>query len=484
MAFVASTGPVSADENSGSRAADKDQLKTVELSIHPAKPPYAALKYRLLPHGIETTPGNAATDYFRAILIWANDSRFEAPQAAADGGPKSDLDVWTRLPLDQLAKNEAAQKFFNGTPTERWDLINMAARREQCDWDLPIREMNIATPIPELIKLRDLGRVLAFKARIEMSRGQIEQAIETIKTGMAIGQHASRGPTLINALVGGAITQMMLDQVRELIQQPACPNLYWTLTALPHPIMDTRLGMGVESDFVYLYLPELRNVRTAVHSEAEWDKLLFDMAKKVIDAIPGIAGQSKNLAWYGMGAMFAVNAYPKAKAQLADAGYSAEKINGMCPSQAILTAEVETYERLQSESLKWFYADSPAALNGLVAAEHKLADLGKSKGEIIPLATMMLPALARVKSKELEADRYVAALRLVEAIRLYTAENNGQLPTTLDEIRSVPVPTNPVTGGPFSYELHDGRAVISSPSPPSQPAADGLHWEIQLAAKK
>ena len=90
----------------------------------------------------------------------------------------------------------------------------------------------------------------------------------------------------------------------------------------------------------------------------------------------------------------------------------------MIPTQAILVAELEMYEHLQSESLKWFYADVPASLNGLVAADRKLAALGRSKGEIIPLATLMLPALARVKSKEAEADRYVAALRLVEAIRL------------------------------------------------------------------
>ena len=190
---------------------------------------------------------------------------------------------------------------------------HIAARRDQCDWDLPIREMNISTPIPELIKLRDLGRIVAFKARIEMSRGQIDNAIETIQTGMAIGHHASQSPTLISALVGGAITNHMLDQVRELIQQPKCPNLYWTLTALPHPIMDTRLGMGMESDFVYGYLPELRGVRTAVHSEAEWNGMSFDVAKKMIDAVPGVAGQPKDLAWYGMGAMFATAAYPKAK---------------------------------------------------------------------------------------------------------------------------------------------------------------------------
>ena len=77
------------------------------------------------------------------------------------------------MPLDQLRKNEAAQKFYNSFPTGNWDLINLAARREQCEWDLPIREFNIATLIPELQKVRDLGRLLAFKAQ----RGNISWAI-------------------------------------------------------------------------------------------------------------------------------------------------------------------------------------------------------------------------------------------------------------------------------------------------------------------
>ena len=47
---------------------------------------------------------------------------------------------------------------------------------------------------------------MALKARIEVSRGQFPQAIESIKTGLAIGRHAADGPTLVNGLVGVAST--------------------------------------------------------------------------------------------------------------------------------------------------------------------------------------------------------------------------------------------------------------------------------------
>jgi hypothetical protein len=462
----------------------KNELKTVELAIHPALPPYAALRYRLLPQGIETTPGDAAPNYFRAAMVWSRDPSYQAAIATSEGEAKSRLAEWLELPLDQLRKNEKAQKFFNGCPTGNWDLISLAARRERCEWDLPIRETNIATMIPELQKLRDLARLLAFKARVEMSRGQIDSAIETLKTGMAMGRHAAQAPTLINALVGVAITRLMLDEVRELIQQPNCPNLYWTLTAVPDPVIDLRTGMEFEGHLLYLFLPELRDVRTAVHTEAEWNKILFDVADKLVKVLPGVGDQPKNLSWYGMGAVFAVTAYPKAKAQLADAGYSAAKIDAMCAAQAILTAEVETFEHLHNESFKWFYADSATSLNGLADAERNLLKTGKLKQEIIPLVTLLLPAFSKVKSTAAEADRYVAALRLTEAIRLFAAENHDRLPATLSDIKTVPVPNDPITGKPFDYDLHDGTGAITSPSPPGSPASHGLRWDIRLAPKK
>src|SRR5262245_12098648 len=172
----------------------KDELKTVRFHLRPAEPPYAALKYRLLPHGIEQTPGNAAPHYFRAAMAMANDKAIQDVDAQAAAGGSSKLDEWLSLPLDQLRKNEEAQKFFNERSTGFWDLIKVATRREQCEWDLPIREFNFSTLIPELQKMRDLGRLLAFKARMEISRGQLDDALETLKSGFALARHAAQAP--------------------------------------------------------------------------------------------------------------------------------------------------------------------------------------------------------------------------------------------------------------------------------------------------
>jgi hypothetical protein len=465
-----------------SQAADKaDEVKTVRFVLHPAEPPYAALKYRLLPHGSEQTPGNAAPHYFRAAMVMMNDGDIQKVES-------SKLDDWLSLPLDQLSKDEDAQKFFNERPTGLWDLINLAARREQCDWDLPVREFNFSTLIPELKQMRDLARLIVFKARIEMSRGQIDDAIETLKTGIAIGRHASQAPTLVNALVGVAITHMMLNQVEVLVQQPNCPNLYWTLTNLPEPLVDLRPGLQFERDFLYLFFTELRDVRGAVHTDAEWDAMLLGLSKKLMQVLPTVSDHPKtaagDLEWLGMGAMFAISAYPKAKIQLHDAGYSEAKIKAMPVSQAILTAEVETFDRQSDNLHKWFYVTGPESLAGLAEAEKSLGDFAQSKQEIIPLASILLPALAKAKSTEVRLEREIAALRCVEAIRLYAAEHTGKVPGRLSDIHEVPVPNDPSTGKPFVYSGEGNDAILTSPALPGRPASEGLRWEIEIAAAK
>jgi hypothetical protein len=463
--------------NKGSQSTESaNQLETVHLLLHPAEAPYAALKYRLLPSGIEQTPGNAAPHYFRAAMFILDDKAIQEADVQAATGALSKLDDWLKLPLDQLSKNEEAQKLFNERPIGFWDLVFLAARREQCQWDLPIREFNFATILPELIKLRDIGRLLAFKARIEISRGQIDQAVDTIKTGFAMARHVAQGPTLINGLVGIRIAGFMSDQVRELIQLPNCPNLYWSLSALPSPLIDLRPGLEFERDSLYFFLPELRDVREASHTEAVWDTLLLQVADKLMKVMPGVADSKKNWEWFGQGALFAVTAYPKAKKQLQDAGYTRSQIDAMPASQAILTATVETFNRQHDEMFKWFFAPAPEAFVGLDAAKHQL----EGTSEIIPLAALLLPGVAAVKSNEFRSQRDVAALRCLEAMRLYAARHHDQLPQKLSDIKEVPVPNDPMTGQPFSYELNGDRALVTSPVPPGGVASQGLRWEIQV----
>jgi hypothetical protein len=75
-------------------------------------------------------------------------------------------------------------------------------------------------------------------------------------------------------------------------------------------------------------------------------------------------------------------------------------------------------------------------------------------------------------------DRQVATLRVIEAIRMYAATHDGQLPNTLSDITEVPVPDDPVTGLPFEYKLENSKARLSGPT--FRDVA--LNYEITMAA--
>ena len=76
----------------------------------------------------------------------------------------------------------------------------------------------------------------------------------------------------------------------------------------------------------------------------------------------------------------------------------------------------------------------------------------------------------------------MAALRCVEAIRLYAAAHNGRLPTTLDDVKEAPVPNDPHTGKQFLYHVGNGLATLEGPPPAGEEATDrnALRFELTL----
>jgi hypothetical protein len=50
---------------------------------------------------------------------------------------------------------------------------------------------------------------------------------------------------------------------------------------------------------------------------------------------------------------------------------------------------------------------------------------------------------------------------------MHLAAHDGKLPHSLDEVKIVPLPIDPMTGKPFEYLLKDGVATLSSPKAPS-----------------
>jgi len=101
--------------------------------------------------------------------------------------------------------------------------------------------------------------------------------------------------------------------------------------------------------------------------------------------------------------------------------------------------------------------------------------------EAYPFSRLLLPVLRVTHVAEARCARTVAVLRVVEALRMHAARNDGELPASLAEVTCVPVPENPMTDEPFLYKLADGVAVIDLPT--SDGYAQAIRYEIAVVEK-
>ena len=131
---------------------------------------------------------------------------------------------------------------------------------------------------------------------------------------------------------------------------------------------------------------------------------------------------------------------------------------------------------------KWMFLPYFEARKGLQHAEETLRDARVRGREIIPLASLLLPAVGAVKDAEIRAQRGIAVLRVLSALRLY-AFKHGRLPESLKDITEVPIPDDPVRNEPFTYQAHDTRAaVLEVLGPPGTWGGypHGARYEIEL----
>ena len=70
-------------------------------------------------------------------------------------------------------------------------------------------------------------------------------------------------------------------------------------------------------------------------------------------------------------------------------------------------------------------------------------------------------------------------LRVIEALRLHAAANNGQLPDKLEAVTIVPVPNDPGSDKPFEYHKDGDKATLTSVVPGARDTK-GLRYQITM----
>ncbi len=445
----------------GQVVADDDR-PPVKLTLHPASEPRPALQYQLLPKFLERIPGNAAVYYGK---VTAEQRPFFSNQEKLDK-----IEQWRKAPMEELRHDDVQLRL--GTIEY---FLDQATRCEYCDWQLPIRETLFYTILlPELQQTRQFGRIIGTKARIHVARGEFEEAIRALRIGYALGQDAAEGETLVNALVGMAICNIMSDQVLEFVQQPDAPNLYWALTKLPRPLIDIREATEAEMHAIELSFPEVRDWENATGTAAQWSERLHTFYHKLAE----MSGDSKMKAnaQRAMVTASSIRGYPMAKRALIERGLSPEIAEAMPVGQIILLYTMQTYRDLRDDLFKWFSVPYPEFRERTDAAMTELRRSVIERREIVPVAGVFLPAVQASRTAVVRNDRQIAVLRVIEAIRMYAADHDGQLPRALSNVTKVPVPGDPLTGKPFDYRVDGEVAYLKGQSLHGIP----LNYEIRI----
>jgi hypothetical protein len=454
------------------------------FTLTPKAAPLRALQYPLLPELAEQTSGNAATFYRKAhvALVGAAGSQEERNEIGER------LSKFLEMPLTDFPAEEV--RTILKPYAEAFKEADAGARCETCDWEITerLRKDGIGATLPELQDAREMAVFLAVRARLELADGKPDQAVRTLRTGFALGRHVGDSPTLIGALVGTAITNVMLERLEEVIQHEKAPNLYWSLSDLPSPFIDLCKGLQGERISIYGTLKIVREAALDLDAGPMGEKELREagqLVARIMDEPFGVLPEVRRLINPTVMAQLIQARHEAAKKALIEQGRPREKVEAMPHLQVALLHACLQYDRQLDEMTKWRTFPYWQAREEVEAAVRRRKDDEKNNvanQPAIPLAKLLLPAVEKVFASRGRVDRRIAALRCVEAIRLYAAAHGGKLPAKLDDIKEVPVPIDPATGKPFGYQLSGDKAVLKGP--PMQPErtypGNAISYEISL----
>jgi hypothetical protein len=453
-----------------------DGLTVFKMTVTPAAEPTPALTHRLTLRELDAKNGNAVPYYYRAIL---NIERIAKEQRDAYG---EEFDQWCSLetPLEKLPleKVRAAAAQFDA-PMEA---LREAAVRRDCDWDWQLDSIRgpalFSFLLPEMQQSRELSRALMLRVRLAIAEKRYDDAIDLLRINYKLAGDVAAEPLLINALVGAAEAGLGHRELVELIAAPGSPNLYWAIAELPQPFIDMRRATRFEMSSTFRVFPVMSNAESAEHSPQEWARLFAESLRDLAPLSSGPPLWDATTARMGVAGL-ALISYGPAKQRLIDGGFDAQRVEQMPVGQVIAVDAGREFRQLADDMERWWYVPYPVARAHAQDVDKALSGDKFVVGFGRILAQMLLPALASARDAQMRLEWQTGGLQTVEAIRMHAAAA-GELPASLEEIKVVPVPENPVTGTPYQYRREGDAAIVELP------ATDGFsggacRFEISLA---
>ena len=440
-----------------SQATGQSETRVFELT--PTTPPAPAMKYQLrFDDGVDRRPGNAAILYLDSILLMGPDAAQKADRALAA------FDAKDTKTFDSLADSLERPALF--------DELDLAARREQCDWQPPFRERGIQTLLPHLSPLvNGVAKLVKVRALRQIEQGKTDAALATLRLGYELSDKMGNEPLLISGLVSLRVSTMMNDTLAQLMNRPEAPNLYWALSESPSRL--TVLRNSIDGERLTSSTFSIPNLATFKAGE----ELSAEQWRGALDYLVGlIAAQT-------------------------EAGVPPKFDPVQDASPGLLQQARRQYAQTHQMTIEQAAKIDPAiVLGSFYSQQYQIAFDGMYKLHGLPYPVLlakgreytsavaklvneqpanpflrMLPTIDRAIWSFARTDRQFAALTGVEALRSYAAAHAGALPQHLQDVTETPVPENPATGKPFEYRVQGDAATLAD----SQ-AQESLTYTIRI----
>jgi hypothetical protein len=442
----------------------------IHLNVQPMPAPKPALRYLLLPELKEMNLGNPIQNYLKCYM--------EQQNFFFDKESFKRREEYQSMPLRELPAKDLQDYGRTALRQADW-----AARLDKPDWQIlpKLKTEGIGLLLPDVQQMRTLAGALKVRFRAEVALGHFDDAVHTAKTMFALSRHMGEHPTLIGDLVGIAIATITIGPLEEMLEQPGCPNLYWALTNLPNPLISVEKGMEGERVLMRGEFNDLDD--SAPMSEEQIKKLLVH-----IDRVRELAkGEQKKPDQKDQSTRAWLDARNKdeklvgdARRRLVEYGLPEERLARFPVDQVLLLDQWREFEISRDEAMKLMNLPTWQILETL--GQMDKAD--RARGAASPgeeLFTGLVPALYKVRLAQGRLEQRISLLRAAEALRLYAAAHDGQLPEKLSDV-PVPLPPDPVTGKPFRYERDGATAHLRGTPPPGQEKIPvyNVHYEVTI----
>ena len=450
-------------------------LRSVDLDEHGFSSPVATLsvtprsaigtdrfRYRLKVLPSETVPGNAAMNYASAFAGYsffkndrANFKEFKEDYSEWSGGKISLSDI----PLEKL--KVACSRFDEFID----DHIAVATRCRECDWGVAIEDLRgkqlLQMDFPAIRSASSISWTLVLKTRAAIKQGELEEATDLLRMHYTLAKNVSRLNNSIAILTAVQCLSRANMTLLELVAQPDAPNMYWAIAQLPHPIISGVAAMETQLSMFENLMPEFTEIDESQWSDQRWKRVAIEVFETLADAktlgsASGETGEKLDAKALFLKASLA--GVTTAKKRLLAAGTDAMKIEKMSVSQIMLLDAKHEYEKAKSEFQTMIYMPIPDSIlmqrrrNEAYSPESLQNNLGANIFNTFGPLNLHLQVAAVQQELDL--------IRIIEAMRLHAAET-GSLPLSLDEIKSVSIPLDPVTGKPFVCQLALSKAEFT-----------------------